>query len=159
MLIFPASRLAITANASWERSIWFEAHPGQRSTIVTSTLLPVQGCGTELVPPVHVTRYLFPHAAPLAYKPLLAARIILPRSSLPKHADAIRDNQKLNTRQLKRNENLVKRCWYLTYVWRSVESCLASNGMSNRCETCNHGDQDKSSSHWTHFCYVYFWKP
>ena len=89
MSILPASGSAMTAKASCERSM-VPRHPaGQRSTILTVTLRPVQGCGTPwLVAPVQVTTYRSPQAAPLSQKTSLAAAIVVPSAAFPKHADA-----------------------------------------------------------------------
>lgn len=81
-MITPAIGFAIVEKTSLDRSR-VPPHPGQWSTIFTTILLPVQGCGTGFVGPVHVTLNIFPHIFPSSHKKSLAAAIIEPWGVLP----------------------------------------------------------------------------
>lgn len=65
-------------------------HPGgQKSTILTTMLLPLHGFGTPwFVAPVHLTLYFLPQAALLSQMALLAAAIITPSFLYPLHEEA-----------------------------------------------------------------------
>lgn len=115
--IAPALGSAIEANASSDRSmVPWHLGAGQWSMMVTVTvLLPRHGFGMPwFVLPRQVTWNLCPQAAPLFHSCSLAAPIIVPCTSNPKHAEAAHSDEQLYATQMMIKKQYFQR-WKMWY--------------------------------------------